>query len=175
MNFFDVIGSRYSCRQFDGNPVEISQIDYIKTVMQTAPSAGNLQAYSVVIVKSKEMREQLANAAFANRLGGQSFLYDVPLFMVFMAEPNRNWQKYGSRGELYAIQDATIACTYAQLAATDLGLETLWVGAFLPGEVNRVIDLPSRLVTPVAILAIGHTKSNTLTSPPKHDRVVAEI
>jgi nitroreductase len=31
---------------------------------------------------------------------------------------------------LYCIQDATIACTYAMLAATALGLSTVWVGAF---------------------------------------------
>jgi len=174
MNFLALITNRHSCRQFDGEPIEISKLDYIKSAMMTAPSAGNLQAYSAIIVRHDETRRELANAAFADKLGGQSFLYDVPLFMVFFADPERNWQKYGSRGELYAIQDATIACTYAQLAATDVGLDSVWIGAFLPGDVNKALNISS-LLNPVAILAMGHSKSKHLTSPIKSDRVIYEI
>jgi site-specific recombinase XerC len=43
----------------------------------------------------------------------------------------RSAAKYRERGaRLYAIQDATIACAFAMLAATALGLGTVWVGAF---------------------------------------------
>jgi len=64
--------------------------------------------------------------------------------------------RYGKRGELlYAIQDATIACTFAMLAATALGLATVWVGAFDAGEVRRVIQAPEG-IDPVAILPLGY-------------------
>jgi nitroreductase len=56
--------------------------------------------------------------------------------------------------KLYAVQDATIACAYAMLAATALGLATVWVGAFRDDEVRRAIR-GSEDIVPVAILPIG--------------------
>ena len=43
------------------------------------------------------------------------------------------------RGEtLCSVQDATIAATYAMLAAVDLGLSTVWLGAFDDDEVAKI-------------------------------------
>jgi nitroreductase len=56
---------------------------------------------------------------------------------------------------LYSVQDATIACTYAMLAATAAGLSTTWVGAFSDERVHRAIGTPAG-VRPVAILPIGY-------------------
>ena len=55
---------------------------------------------------------------------------------------------------MYSVQDATIACTYAQLAATDLGYGCVWVGAFDENSVREILDLDSSL-QPVAILPVG--------------------
>ena len=41
------------------------------------------------------------------------------------------------------------------LAATALGLATVWVGAFHPGEVRRVLGAPAG-IDPVAILPVGY-------------------
>jgi nitroreductase len=57
------------------------------------------------------------------------------------------------------VQDATIACAYAQLAATALGLATVWIGAFDEAAVRRAIDVGDDL-RPVAILPIGYAAEN---------------
>jgi nitroreductase len=56
---------------------------------------------------------------------------------------------------LYCIQDATIACTFAMLAATALGLSTVWVGAFNEDQVREIIHAPAGH-RPVAMLPIGY-------------------
>jgi len=75
--------------------------------------------------------------------------------VVFLANPDRNRPKYGARGaELYSLQDTTIACAYAQLAATAAGLGTCWIGAFDEDKVRHVVKAPAAW-RPVAILPIG--------------------
>jgi nitroreductase len=56
---------------------------------------------------------------------------------------------------LYCLQDATIACTFAHLAAVALGLASVWVGAFDDEGVRQAIGVGDNLL-PVAILSIGY-------------------
>ncbi len=115
-----------------------------------APSAGNLQGYEIYQITEEKKRKALARAAL-----GQFFVADAPVVLVFCANQARSAAKYRERGvRLYATQDATIACTFAMLAATALGLGTVWVGAFDDDAVKRVLDCGDLL--PVAILPVGH-------------------
>ena len=80
----------------------------------------------------------------------------APVVLVFCAHAARSAGKYGQRGaDLYCIQDATIACTFAMLSATALELSTVWVGAFDEGKVSRIINAP-QAHRPVAMLPIGY-------------------
>jgi nitroreductase len=87
----------------------------------------------------------------------QGFVLVAPVSLVFCANTARNEERFGARARFMALEDATIACTYAQLQAADLGLGTCWVGAFDPDAVRRVIHAAKGL-EPVAILPIGHPK-----------------
>ena len=53
------------------------------------------------------------------------------------------------------MQDTSVAITFALLAVTELGLGSVWVGAFPPKKVAEVMQLPEGLI-PVAILPIGY-------------------
>jgi nitroreductase len=78
--------------------------------------------------------------------------------------PSAAAAKYQERGaRLYAIQDATIACAFAMLAATALGLGTVWVGAFDDAAVQRVLGCHALL--PVAILPIGYPAEEPEPTP----------
>jgi len=150
MEFGEVVQTRRSVRAFQARPVEREKIERILEYTRLAPSAGNLQAYEIYRVTSPRARAALARAA------DQSFIAEAPVALVFFANPGRSARKYGARGkELYALQDATIAATYAMLAATDLGLSTVWVGAFNDAGVTTAVGAPGHWV-PVAILPIGY-------------------
>lgn len=151
MDFFDTAASRHSIRAFENVDVEREKIDRILETMNRAPSAGDLQAYQVYLVRSRNRRLALARAAL-----DQMFISEAPFVLVFCAVPSRSAIKYGRRGEqLYALQDATIACAHAQLAAAALGLGSTWVGAFDEDAVRQAVGIAGREI-PIAILPVGY-------------------
>jgi len=160
MSLHDVVTRRRSVRAYRPDAVADEQLDRILEAMRLAPSAGNLQAFQVVVVRAADRRRALAQAAI-----GQGFLGEAPIVLVFFADGPQAARRYGQRGvELYALQDAAIAASYAQLAAHDLGLGTVWVGAFRDAQVSAVVAAPSHLL-PVALLAIGHPAEQPAPTP----------
>jgi nitroreductase len=160
MEFFAVLENRRSVRAYSRTPPVAAQIDRILGAARSAPSAGNLQAYLIVLVQDPKMRAALADAAL-----GQTFIADAPTVMVFFADPARSGAKYHERGrKLFSIQDATIAAVYAQLAASALGLASCWVGAFDDDAVIRAVGAPATL-RPVAILPLGVAAETPERSP----------
>lgn len=82
---------------------------------------------------------------------------------------------YGKRGaELYSLQDATIAQTYAILACNKEGLSEafrcvitsriLLVGSFVESEVSSILNIPSHL-RPIGLLPCGYSEA-----APRHER-----
>lgn len=150
MEFTQLIRKRRSVRAFKQADIDKSLILQICDDINQAPSAGNLQSYCVYIIKKKEIKERLAEAAY-----GQDFISDAPVVMVFCANRKRSSKKYGKRGEnLYSLQDATIAATYAILSIENHGMSSVWVGAFNDTMVSDILGLESHLV-PVAIIPFG--------------------
>ena len=132
MSFFQLIEKRRSVRKFQKKPISDEQLRRILEAANSAPSAGDLQAYLIVVVRDKETKEKLVRAAL-----GQEFIAEAPVSLIFCADKKRSGARYGQRGrDLYSIQDATIACTYAQLAAAELERGRVWVGDFLEEQVQ---------------------------------------
>jgi nitroreductase len=160
MDFFDAVKSRHSIRAFAATTVERDKLQAILEAANRAPSAGNLQAYEIYLATKAADRSALARAALE-----QWFVGGAPVVLVFCAHPARSAPRYGQRGvRLYAIQDATIACAFAMLAATALGLATVWVGAFDDDAVRRAIRAPAEIV-PVAILPVGYAAERPEITP----------
>lgn len=126
-SFVSIVDRRVSARSFvEGINVPDSAIKSALRVARLAPSAGNLQAYQVVVVRSFYQKAEIARAAL-----GQMWIATAPVVLVFLADPARSEKKYHDRGRLfYCIQDATIAAAYAQLAFEAAGFSSCWVGAF---------------------------------------------
>jgi nitroreductase len=151
MEFFDVIKNRHSIRTFSDQPVEDEKLQQILETANLAPSAGNLQAYEIYVVTDAKKRDGLSCAALA-----QEYVAVAPVALVFCTHPELTEGRYTERGtRLYTVQDATIACSFAMLAATNLGLGSVWVGTFDEKVVRLIIGAPDSQV-PVVILAIGY-------------------
>ena len=145
--FFDLISARHSVRAFKEKLLSDESIERILTATNKAPSAGNLQSYKIFIVIKKEDKMKLAIAAHE-----QKFIESASVVLVFCADPTTASKEYGSRGkELYCMQDATIACSYAQLAAHALGLSSVWVGSFDEKKVSESLS-PQNDLRPVSML-----------------------
>ncbi len=152
MDYFELLEKRHSIRSYTSQPVEDEKLHAILQAANRAPSAGNLQAYEIYVVTDPARLQALAWAAL-----DQTFIAQAPAALVFCASPKRSSVRYGRRGTtLYCIQDATIACAFAHLAAAALGLGSVWVGAFDEDGVRRVIGVWEDL-RPVAILPVGYS------------------
>jgi nitroreductase len=154
-----LIEHRHSVRLYESRPVEPDKLAQILEGVRMAPSAGNLQAFEVVVVQDPLRRQSLAKAAL-----DQPHVAQAPVVLVFFQHPARATEKYGQRGEeLYSLQDATIACAYAQLSAASLGLGCCWVGAFYADPVRRAVTAPESLI-PVAMLTLGYPAESPAAS-----------
>ncbi len=160
MDFFETVEGRRSMRQYAGTPVEEEKLQKILETANKAPSAGNLQGYVIYVVRKLAQRQALVKASW-----DQEFLAEAPVVLVFCADPSRSEVQYGERGAtLYSIQDATIACTYAQLAAKALGLDSVWVGAFDEKAVSEILLIPPEF-RPVILLPVGYAGKEPHSRP----------
>ncbi len=149
-DIFDVMAERRSVRRYSSEDVSEEDLNVILEAACSAPSAGNLQAYEIVVVRDRRRRIELARASL-----NQMFMAQAPVHLVFLAYPRRSASIYGRRGaRLYSLQDATIAAAFAMLAAHALGYGTCWVGAFHDEEVLRIVGAPDDRI-PVAIITVG--------------------
>jgi nitroreductase len=146
------LSGRTSVRHYLSEPIPDEVIEEILTSTQTAPSAGNLEAWDVIVVTEDGTRELLADAAFH-----QEHVSAAPVIFVVCANYVRSMSRYGERGILYAMQDATIAGTYLMMAIHASGLGSCWTGAFDDEMVREILDLPGH-IRPVALLTAGHTQ-----------------
>ena len=93
---------------------------------------------------------ELARAAF-----NQHFIAVAPLVAVACLD-RRIAARYGDRGvNLYSIRDVAASVENMLLTAHELGLGSVWVGAFNEYDVAEILELPDNL-RPVAIVPIGY-------------------
>jgi len=113
-----------------------------------APSGGNQQCYTIVVVRDPATRAAIAEAA-----GGQTFAAAAPVCLAFVGDVPKAKERLGRPS--FAVQDAAIAATHAILAAAELGLGTCWIGGLDPAKVGELLAVPAGQEV-VAVLALGH-------------------
>lgn len=143
---------RKSVRSFLDKDVDDKVILQILEAGNAAPSAGNLQPREFIVVRNKNIKENLSKAAL-----NQRFIARAPVVIVVVANFPRSTKVYGERGYFYTIQDCSAAIQNILLAAEAFGLGSCWVGAFKDEEVSRILKLPD-YTRPMAIIPIGYPK-----------------
>lgn len=158
MEFLDAVKNRISCRGYNGKEVSDEVLDRILEVMQLAPTAVHFQSYRVRVSRDVEFVAKLGEIA-----GQEDRFKGATAVIVFFAVSEELASRFDERGQkLYSVQDATLACGYAQLAAADQGVESLWVGSMDEGEVLELCELteggPDGMkLRPVALSLFGYT------------------
>ena len=164
-DLFRVMSTRRSTRNFDSSRVvEQWQVDKILAAADTAPTAGNFQGFEVFYVKNKEVKRRLVEAA-----NNQPFV-NAPVVLVFCMDPSR--VKINFPPEIlakFSLQDATLAAAYSQLAASALGLSSIWIGMINEEKVMQILQTELR---PSSILCIGYPQKNR---PPKSRRKLKDL
>lgn len=153
-----------SIRKFKPDDVTEEQVGQILASAQAASTSSNLQAYSVIGVRNADRKRQLAELA-----GGQRYVEECPLFLVWCADWHRAREAVRLHGgdsglELHhnvetfmvATIDAALAAQNAAAAAESLGLGIVFIGG-LRNQLRQVIELLQlpELVYPVFGMCIG--------------------
>ena len=134
MEFTEVIRERYSCKKFDGRPVEKAQLEAILAAGRLAPTAKNLQEQRVYVAQGAEALAKIDQITPC-RYGAATVLavaYDSSNVFVYPGEARDS-----------GIEDATIVATHMILAAKDAGVDSCWLNRFDPAEAKAVLGLPA--------------------------------
>ena len=156
-DLFAVMAKRRSTRKFSDKPVETTKIDKIIAAADTAPTAGNYQGFEIFYVKSPEKKKLLIDAC-----NKQPYV-NAPVVLVFCKNPSRvkfDFSEYILKK--FAIQDATLAAGYSQLAAQALGLSSIWIGMF---DEQKVMDVVGTDLVPSSVLCIGYPEQTKFPKP----------
>jgi nitroreductase len=147
MNVLEAIKTRKSVRKYLDKPVEDAVLMQVLDAARRAPSARNLQEWRFVVVRDKETRQKLAQAA-----GKQTFVGQAPLVIAACAETDGLVMNCGQA--CHPI-DVAIALDHLTLMAVELGLGTCWIGNFDAGEVRKILGIPAGIQV-IELMPLGY-------------------
>ncbi|MCI7606873.1 MAG: nitroreductase family protein [Spirochaetales bacterium] len=149
MDALEAILERRSVRVFEEEKVEKSLIDTIISAGLASPSACNRRPVELIVLEDKETILSL----LPGRLEAKP-LKTAPLVIVVTSDT----EKVIRRAPLYWTCDAAASSENMLIAATSVGLGSLWLGVW-PQEdkiesIKKALSLPDNIV-PFSVLAFG--------------------
>jgi len=156
---------RASCRSFSDRSVPPDVLRMVLEAGTHAPSAGNLQPYSIIKIESPETRRKLAE------LCGQKFIGEAPVNLIFCIDFHRleRWAELETapftatssfRHFWVSIQDTVMCAQNICTAADAMGLGSVYIGTVLEAfrQLREMLQLP-RGVFPVVLLCLGYPET----------------
>jgi nitroreductase len=176
LDLYEILMKRRSVRDFEDEGIPEETVDKLLDAALSAPTGGNIQPISIIVVRGAEAREKL-NEILVN----QPWVKRAPVSLVFCVDFYRvkRWAStFGTdfSGEkaiwhiLIAYADIMCAAQSAAVLAESLGLGSVYVGAVL-SKIDRVrdfFDIPE-YVLPMMILSVGYPRT-TPKGIPKLER-----
>ena len=153
--------TRRTIRKYSDKDVPEQLLNRLLNEAARTQTMGNLQLYSVVVTRSKEMKERLSPAHF-----NQPMVIEAPVVLTVCADFNRTSQWARNRkatpgyDNFLSFQNAAIdALLYTQTLCNlmdEEGLGYCYLGTtvYMPQTIIDVLQLP-RLVMPIATLTVG--------------------
>jgi len=142
----DNLFARRSIRTYTSEPVTDVQVETLLQAAMAAPSAGDRQPWHLIVVRDAATRAALAQAHPYAGMLAQS-----PVCIVPCGDP--------AIDALFWVQDLSAATENILMAATALGLGTVWCGVH-PREdraaaVREILGIPKAII-PLCLIAVGH-------------------
>lgn len=113
------IRERRTVTRFKPSEVGQDKIDAILEAARWAPSFVNSQPWSIIVVRSEEMRKKLKELSVTITGVG---IEEAPVTFVVTVDPNKDPHHY--------VEDGAAVTQNMALAAHSLGLASFWVGVF---------------------------------------------
>ena len=167
----DLLNSHRSIRKFTSDAVDQETINSLIQAGQAAATSSFIQACSVIQVNDQQNRALLAEYA-----GGQAYVAEAPVFLVFCADMRRHqlacdmhdapMQSGFTEQFITATLDVGLFAQNVAVAAESLDLGVVYIGGIRNriADVAELLGLPD-LVYPVFGLCIGHPDQNPEVKP----------
>lgn len=167
----DVLKNRTSLRIYDKREVTKEEEDMILESAILAPTAGNQMLYSMIVIRSQEVKEILAKSC-----DNQPFIAKAPLVVVFVADHHKWFDYFKKNGvkefsethnlefeapqesDLFlAIEDTMIAAQNSVIAAESIGIGSCYIGDIVENYefIQDLLKLPE-YTFPISMLCFGH-------------------
>ena len=163
----EITENRRSTRKFIDKPVSRTDIERIVQIGMMAPSGFNAQPWEIVVVDDPAIRHEISQFLIEGIGTGKTskgFL-NAPVFLIlYRDERTRKYgpaDKIGNDGWWEFVLNASLGSAFMsmQLAASSLGLGSMWVSAFRNPEVDKrtreLLNISSHLIV-FEMLAIGY-------------------
>jgi len=171
--FLQLLFGRRTIRKFRVESVDEQVVLKIVEAGQRAPSACNLQTYTVVWIKDAEQKAKVWEAC-----GVPKSIRDAPVVFVICGDVRRLVKTldylhydhclkhgYGYSLKLLSIVDASLAAENMTIAAECYGLGSVFIGSALANKVViEALKLPKG-VFPLTLLCIGYPDEEPPTRP----------
>ena len=149
MELQEVLQRRRSIRKYTEEPVSKEDIDLLMHAAMSGPSACNKTPWEFYVITDEAVLEKLRNASRYSKIY-------APLAIVVCGSLSR---ALPSQLAPYWIQDCSAATENILLAATDLGLGTVWCGIHpqkrAEERVREALGLTEKHI-PLNIIYVGH-------------------
>ncbi|HID80650.1 MAG TPA: nitroreductase family protein [Ignisphaera sp.] len=153
-NCSEFLLTRRSIRVFEEKEVPMDVVLRAIDIARYAPSAKNIQPWTFIIVKERDILDKLAKLH-----PGAAPLRRAPIAIVVLADSQASPISY--------LVDGANAVIYLWLALHCLGLGAVWIQTLRNiDEIRKLLNIPDNWV-PVAILAIGYPAEKPSPKPRK--------
>ena len=184
MSLIATLNWRYATKKFDSTKkLSSAQLDELLKATQLAPSSIGLQAYKIIVVEDKAIREKLREAA-----NGQSQITDASQLIIFASETRldeayiANYIDYVSekreiarenlagfeqmiKGNVNRLSDEQriawsnkqvyIALGVLLTAAAEMGIDACPMEGFNAAQFDELLGLKEKELTTVVLAAVG--------------------
>lgn len=160
MSFFELAKARYSCRKLTDAAIEPEKIERILQATVAAPTAKNLQRYTIWAIKSPDAFDKLKQAT--------PYTFGSKLAFVIGAQKDGAFDRPFDKKNFAEI-DAAIVATHMMLAIQDEGLGTTWVGWFDAPKMQELFP-EMKDYELIAIFPVGYPAESAKPSARHEDR-----
>jgi nitroreductase len=151
----DCLMNHRSIRQFTPRPIEPETLDLILKAGIRAATAGNLQAYSLIVVDDLEKKRALWDRPTVEATTMVAAVVDQYRMKRWAELNDAPFYFDGAINLFIAFWDATIVLQNVVVAAESLGLGTVYLGGVLSKDLGEILGTPE-YVFPAGLVVIGY-------------------